>query len=164
MKLGIAIIMGLMLISGALAVTIGPMTREQLADAGKDPVFYNELGYQLSQEGRMIEAQAAFQSAVDLDPVYENARKNLYVASFQNEDYLTATKHLRVLVELNPNDQYHFDLAQSLVAWARFQATDASEAIVALEEATEHLEIAGDFPNADENAKIVKKVLDEALA
>ena len=154
------IIAALLLIAlgGAFALTVGPFTPGTWASARDDPVFYNELGYHLAQSD-MAAAQAAFQRAVDLDPSYENARKNLYVAAFQNGEYAVSAAHARVLHDAHPDAQYAFDLAQALVMHARTQATDA--ALAELEEAASLLVALGQYPHAPENAGIVRSVLAE---
>lgn len=164
MRLSVFALVAILGIGTAAALTLGPISLDRLGSAQHDPVYWNELGYMLSQEGDLDAAQDAFLQAVLLDPSYENARKNLYVAAFQQGEYLTAQEHLRVLLERSESAQYHFDYAQALVAWAREQATDADAAVAALEEALGHLEAAGDYPHARKNAAVVRDVLEEALS
>ncbi len=152
----LGVILGaLLVVAGGAGMTLGPFPESALGD----PVFYNELGYTLMKEGKTSSAVTAFSTAVDLDPSYERARKNLYVAAFRDGQYLLAAEHARRLLEQNPNRELHFDYAQSLVMWARTQATDGGEALAALEEAAEHLDAAGDWPHATENAAIVRRVM-----
>jgi len=153
MKKTILIAVILIVIGTGFALTYGPFP----ADAGTDPVFWNELGFQLTQEGRMVEAQDAFLQAVLLDPSYENARKNLYVSAFQNGDFLTAEEHVRYLLEDGETAERHFDLGQALVMAARSGVVD--DPFRTLEEALVHLDTAGDWPHAQENAVIVRTVL-----
>ena len=153
-KLTILVIL-LAAIATASAITYGPFP----VDSQADPVWWNEFGYVLAEEGHLIEAQDAFLQAVLLDPTYENARKNLAVTAFKNEDYLTAIKHWAKLVQEHDTAQYHFDYAQSLVAQARYADTEGSVALARLELALEHLYAAGDYPHAAENAAIVERVI-----
>lgn len=156
-KAFIAIALLVLASASAFALLVGPLTAEQ----ANDPVFYNELGYRLAQAGDMAGAQAAFAKAVRLDASYENARRNLYVAAFQNGGYAAAAEHLRILIAQHDTAQYRFDLAQALVAHARTHETDADAAIAQLQEALTHLDAAGDYPHARENAQIVRAVLAE---
>lgn len=165
MKTTLYIITALLLVGGAMALTLGPMTLEQLSSAQHDPKFYNEMGYALSQEGKMIAAEDAFSRAVVIDPSYDNARTNLYLAAFANENYDVAIEHARILhAQHASNAQYTFDLAQALVAHARTQEKDASAAVSDLEEAAALLESLGSYPHAQENARIIRTVLAEATA
>ncbi len=159
MRTAIIIIIALTVTAGAFALTYGPFPIQ----ATEDPVFYNELGYHLSQQGDLEGAQDAFEKAVNIKDDYENARKNLAVAAFQNGDYLTAIEHGRVLAARHGTQQYHFDLAQALVAQARFAEDSAEESVAYLFEAVENLKAAGDYPNAKSNLAIVNRVLDKAL-
>jgi Flp pilus assembly protein TadD len=152
----------LIAIGGALAITVGPFTQQSWSEAKGDPVFYNELGYKLAQSGEMREAQGMFARAVELDASYANARKNLYIAAYENGEYAAAAEQLRWLSANVPSESVTFDLAQALVMHARTQATDAGEAIAELEEAAALLESLGDYPHAAENAVLVRKVLASA--
>lgn len=164
----ITIITALLLAVGsglALGVFSGPFasTSDALSVA-KDPVFYNELGYHLSKQGDMAGAQEAFLQALEIDESYENARKNLALSAFHNGEYALAITHLRILTAQHPqNEQYRFDLAQSIVSYVRFEMTaDSTEdPIKLLEEAQAILLSLGDYPHASENAGIIGKVLGE---
>lgn len=156
--------MVILLAGSALAygVLVGPFeSREQLLPAAHDPAFYNALGYHLAQDGKPTEAQAAFAHAVGLKPDYENARSNLATTAFSNGDYTTAIAQLRWLVENYPgNENYKFDLAQNLVSRARYKDADLAK----LEEGAVLYESLGDFPNARENAAIVRNVIADVTA
>jgi len=148
----------LLCIGGALALSIlvGPI--DQSTDVISDARFYNALGYKLAEEGNLADAQTVVAHAVELDPAYENARANLAVLSFQLEDYETAIAQLRVLSRKYPeNGGYRFDLAQNLVHQARYKDADLGK----LREAAELFEELGDYPNAANNAAIVRLVIAE---
>jgi Flp pilus assembly protein TadD len=151
----------LLLAGGALAVgvMVGPMSEEKAASAGNDPVFYNELGFKLAQQGDNAAAQKAFAQAVELKPSYERARSNLATIAFQNEDYATAIEQLQVLVQLSPaNAGYHFDLAQNLASQARYKDADLAKLLEAGKEFEKANELSPGFPHALENARIVRAV------
>jgi Flp pilus assembly protein TadD len=148
----------LLTIASAFALVAGPFTKEGALAASQDPVFYNELGFMLAQEGNMEGAQQAFAAAVELDAHYENARKNLAVAAFQNSDYEAAIEHGRILAAQQPGNQnYRFDLAQALVHQARYADADLAK----LDEAATIFESLGSYPHAQENAVIVRAVIAE---
>jgi len=154
----------LVLAGGALAygIVAGPMNKEQAASAGTDPVFYNELGFKLANEGDGAGAQAAFERAVALKPSYERARSNLATIAFQNSDYAVAITNLRVLVADHPqNANYHFDLAQNLAAQARYKDADLEKLSEAGNEFDAANALQPGFPHATENAAIVRAVAAE---
>lgn len=148
----------LITLAGALALWSGPYTQEEAQAALNDPRFYNELGFKFSEQGRMQEAQRAFERAVELDSRYERARSNLATAAFHNQEYETAIEQLRWLTfEFPGNENYRFDLAQNLVSQARYVDGDVAK----FEEGAAIYESLGDFPHAVENAVIVRTVLAE---
>jgi Flp pilus assembly protein TadD len=161
MKVIIAVIVAVLItVTSAVALSIiaGPFEQEELIPAAHDPVFYNELGFKLAQEGRTADAQRAFAKAVELRPTYETARSNLATIAFQNGDYTTAIAQLRVLVTSHPeNKNYHFDLAQNLASQARYDDGDIEK----LQEAASEFDKAGDLPHAAENAAIVRTIVAE---
>lgn len=146
----------------AVGVLVGPFeNREQMLPIQHDPVFYNNLGYELAQQGDLPGAQAAFERAVELKPNYERARSNLATIAFQRGEYETATAQLRWLVMQYPNNQnYQFDLAQNLVSQARYNDADLTK----LEEGAAIYESLGDYPNAAQNAAIVRAVIADVTA
>jgi tetratricopeptide (TPR) repeat protein len=125
----------------------------------EDPIYYNELGFMLSEAGNMGDAQTAFSQAVELDAEYANAWKNLGVAAFHNEDYATARDAYAVLLDLQDTKEFRFDYAQSLVHHARFVSINPTEVAAELELAHELFVSAGDYPNAAANAAVVANVL-----
>ena len=150
----------LVTVAGALALNglvSGPYTPSQAEAASNDPHFHNELGYMLAQEGNSLAAQDAFVYAITLDPSYDRARSNLATIAFQNGDYATAIIQLRVLVAQSSNENYRFDLAQNLASQARYVDADLAK----LEEAAAIYESLGDFPNAAQNAAVLRAVLAE---
>jgi Flp pilus assembly protein TadD len=151
----VAVAMLLVTIASALALVAGPFTREEALAASQDPRFYNELGYMLAQQEETAAAQDAFERAVEMDSQYVRARSNLATIAFQNADYTTAIEQLRWLTSESPDAGYSFDLAQNLVHQARFVDQDLTK----LEEAAAIFESLGDYPNAAENARIVRNVL-----
>jgi Flp pilus assembly protein TadD len=154
----------LVLAGGALAlgIMVGPMSESQAQAASNDPVFYNELGYQLAQAGDSAGAQTAFSRALALKPDYENARSNLATIAFQNKEYMTAAANLRVLVEQHPyNPQYRFDLAQNLASQARYNDADLAKLQEAAEEFEQADALQPGFPHAKENAAILRQIVAE---
>ncbi|HIH25136.1 TPA: tetratricopeptide repeat protein [Candidatus Woesearchaeota archaeon] len=146
----------------AVGVLVGPFeSQEQMLPIQHDPVFYNNLGYELAQQGDLLGAQAAFERAVELRPGYEKARSNLATIAFQRGEYATATSQLRWLVAQYPDNQnYQFDLAQNLVSQARYVDADLAK----LEEGAAIYESLGSFPNAASNAAIVRAVIADVTA
>lgn len=148
----------LVTVAGAFALIAGPFSKEQALAASSDPRFYNELGFMLAQEGKNAQAQEAFAAAVQLDPHYENARKNLAVMAFQNQEYEIAIEQGRALAAMQPqNENYRFDLAQALVHQARYVDADLAK----LKEAAALFESLGSYPNAAQNAAVVRAVIAE---
>ncbi|MDD9953801.1 MAG: hypothetical protein OXR66_05695 [Candidatus Woesearchaeota archaeon] len=125
----------------------------------ENPAFFNNLGYHLAAEGHEEAAKAAFEQALALDSSYIKARENLAVLSFQEEWYELAVTHLTYLLTVEDRAAWHFDLAQNLVAHARFVETNGMQAVATLQEALTHFDAAGDFPHAAENAAVVRRVL-----
>jgi Flp pilus assembly protein TadD len=157
-RVAIASIILLLCVASTFALIAGPFTQQELNAATKDPIFYNELGYKLAQEGKNTAAQQAFEQAVALDPAYERARSNLATIAFQNSDYTTAIEHLRVLIAQHPeNANYHFDLAQNLASQARYHDADLEK----LREAVLEFDKASGVPHAAENAEIIRKIITE---
>jgi tetratricopeptide (TPR) repeat protein len=159
----IVIIAVLATVAGAFAfgILVGPGSQEQLLPMAHDPVFFNELGYRLTEEGKPLEAQAAFARAIELRPEYERARANLATIAFQNADYTAAIEQLRWLHDSAPaNPSYTFDLAQNLVHQARYVDADKAK----LEEAAALFESIPDYPNAAANAVVVRNVIADVFA
>ncbi len=157
----ILVLLGLLLAPLAvLALTVGPFTADDLRAALGDARFHNEAGYALGQSGDWEGAYREFLIALDLDPSMESAQHNAAIAAFHTGRYAASAARYRDLVAQDPgNRAYRFDLAQSLVAHARFQETDGNAAVADLRAAIDLLESVGDYPHARENALIVRDVL-----
>ena len=144
----------------ALGIVVGPLSADEAAHVSKDPAFYNSLGYQLVQQGKSVDAQAAFAKAVELDAHYQNALSNLATVAFQNQDYLTAIGALRVLTADYPtNANYHFDLGQNLASQARYVDADLGKLSEAAQEFDTADVLQPGFPHATDNAAIVRGVI-----
>ena len=153
-------LLSLLLAGGALALTAGPFTADGLRAALGDARFHNEAGYALGQQGDWGGAQRAFARALEIDPSYASARRNLAIASFQLGAYEDAAREYRTLLSADPgNREYRFDLAQSLVMYARFLETDGNAAVAQLEEALDLLDSVEGYPHARENAAIIRDAL-----
>ncbi len=68
------------------------------ATAPNQAVSYNLRGEILLEQGKLAEAETAFQNALDADPQFQEARLNLARIPFKEGDYETARKELESLL------------------------------------------------------------------
>ena len=75
------------------------------ATAPNQSVSYNLRGEILLAQGKLTEAETAFQSALDTDPQFQQARLNLARIPFRQGDYETARKELESLLGATSGDR-----------------------------------------------------------
>jgi len=101
-----------------------------------DPNFaeaHNNLGYSLLQAGRVKEAYAHFQRALEINPKYAEAHNNLGNCLLHAGRVNEAIVHFQRALEINPN----YAEAQNNLANSLFQAGRVKEAITYLQKALE---------------------------
>jgi Flp pilus assembly protein TadD len=112
-----------------------------LAIQPDDAATHNNLGNALFQKGRVDEAIAHFQKAIELHPELPNAHNNLGNVLLQKGRVDEAIIQYQKALEIQPvNAEFHHNLGYAL-----FQKGQTDEAIAQLQEA---LEIRPDQPKA----------------
>ena len=161
-------------ICGALLLGLGVLTWQQCrmyADEetlwemtiAKNPdclMAYNNLGNILSQKGRLDEALAIFQKALEIDPDDGKVHYNLGGALLQKGKVDEAIAHFQKAIEIDP----HNPAAQDDLGSALLQKGEIDEAIVHFQKS---LEINPDNATVHYNlgiALLKKGEMDEAIA
>lgn len=92
-----------------------PSHRQLLDTDLQEAESYNNLGVDLSERGKFIEAIAAFKKAIDEYPAYENAYNNLGIAYASIGDFSEAANAFQQAIALNPgNTEYYNNLGSAL--------------------------------------------------
>jgi len=115
----------LLLLCPLLAVTSLPAQTNQAADIQK----YSQQGQQALADGRMPDAQSAFEKLRDLSPGVAEIHANLGLIYFNEKKFQPAVAALRQALKLNPNLQK----AQALLAMSLSELGQYKDAIPGLE-------------------------------
>jgi len=145
-------------IFATLAVALGFLTYQRNEDyrsdlaiwtdtAAKRPgnaIAHNNLGYALAQLGRLPEAIAEYQKALQLQPDYVGALSNLGAALIQAGQFAAAIGPLHEALRLNPDDvEAHSNLGSALAQTCQLTA--------AIEQFQEALRLNPDYLQASFN-------------
>jgi tetratricopeptide (TPR) repeat protein len=131
-----------------------------LACTSDNAVAHNNLGLALSQKGKVDEAIAQFQKALQINPDSAQAHNNLGAALFQKGNVDEAIAHYRMALQINPD----YMEAQNNLGLALLQKGNVDEAIAHYQQA---LQIDPDYADAHDNlgnALFQKGNVDEAIA
>ncbi|MBN2308192.1 MAG: tetratricopeptide repeat protein, partial [Candidatus Hydrogenedentes bacterium] len=88
-----------------------------LSLAGADPLRHNDLGCAFGDHGLWDSAERHFSAALELDPDYAPARRNLGKLFMRRGDYAQALAQFERVLDAHPGD----DAAARLVAWCALQ-------------------------------------------
>jgi tetratricopeptide (TPR) repeat protein len=129
---------------------------------------YHNLGVVYYELGNFDKALVEFKKAIEIDDRYAKAHYSLALLYYRIGDFDNAIKHLLKLTQLQPNNaNAHFDLAVSYVDRFRekeLKGSINSDDLTDLEKALYHYlkteELKPGFPNALNNADIIKKVIE----
>jgi tetratricopeptide (TPR) repeat protein len=108
-----------------------------------DPTTHYNLGVLLAMTGRLDDAIAQYQRALDRDPQYSDARSNLATALARRGDIARAARELAAVVASDPENA----LARTNLGLLRLQQGQTAAAVRELEEA---LRLAPGLPSAVE--------------
>ncbi len=118
----------------------------------------NNLGYYYKDKNPLL-AEDYFLKALSLDPEYDTARNNLALLYHSVENYGEAVKHLRILVEKNPdNIQYNYDLAVNLGLKYRFGGNDYNDLNEALNYFAIVYEMEPNYEHALDNIRVLNEI------
>jgi tetratricopeptide (TPR) repeat protein len=123
-----------------------------LACTARNFLPHNNLGLALAERGRVDEAIAHFQQAVEIKPDYANAHQNLGVALVGQGQFDAAIVHFRKALELKPDfpDITHNNLGIALARRGQFD-----EAIAHFRKA---LELRPDYAEARKNLDLALRM------
>lgn len=65
---------------------------------------FNNLGVELAEQGKFVQAIAAFNRAIEIYPTYENAHNNLGLALGSQQKFLEATAAFNRALQINPKN------------------------------------------------------------
>ena len=74
------------------------------ADNLRQAESHNNRGVELAQEGKLPEAIAAFNRAIEINPSYENAHNNLGLALGTQQHFFEAADAFKHALAINPNN------------------------------------------------------------
>jgi tetratricopeptide (TPR) repeat protein len=158
-----AVIFGAGLIILLSAAVFGRILIAGNPDLNSDAKFHAFAGDELLRQGKVFEAIGAYEKSLSLEEDLV-VRSNLAVLYHQAGLYSNSISHLRALVVFEPkNPSFHYDLAVNLVE--RFRNTDdkmLEDLLEALGEYETANILRSGFSSAENNIKVLKKVLDEA--
>ena len=121
-------------------------------------VTLNNLGVSLLQTDKE-KAMRHFKEALNIDPNYEMARKNLAVLQTQIGKYEEAINNFRTLVEEYPdNVQYNYDLAVNLGNKFYHNSRDENDLEEALKIYYKVKEVSPKYEHLEENIKVLEEV------
>ena len=110
------------------------LLQEVVQEIPNNPLLLNALGVALSSSGRRTDAEAAFQQALQLNPRYESALKNLSLSLLAGDSPKEAQPYLERLKETDRGAPFaHVGLAELAFGEARFA------------DAARHFALAGDL-------------------
>jgi tetratricopeptide (TPR) repeat protein len=91
-------------LKGGLAIQMGAANTGVVAAADNDtnPVFHNSAGAVHLAEGRLTDALASFKKAIELQPDYLEARKNLADTLLNLTSFAEAAATYREIIKVNP--------------------------------------------------------------
>ncbi len=111
-----------------------------------DPAIYNDLGLVHLKLGQRTQAVVQFRRALDLDPKFAVAHRNLGALALEFRDYPTAEKSFAALAALEPaSGESHLYYAQALLGQS---GRDSSKAAAAAAQFEAALAIQGNNPEA----------------
>ena len=81
----------------------------------KNYLAYNNLGYYLSKEGKLVEAMDNYRRALEINPNYEDAQNNLGYALAGQKKYAEAIAHYEAALRIRPEHvEVHNNLGNAL--------------------------------------------------
>jgi tetratricopeptide (TPR) repeat protein len=99
-----------------------PLILENIEKHPDWPDLYSSLGLQFLFKGKLVEAEAAFNKAVALNPNYVDARINLMKTLKKMGEFKQAYKYGKVLLSKNlPYPDVYFAIAEILVSLDRYE-------------------------------------------
>ena len=119
-----------------------PQAEEKLqmliSEQSKNPQVWFDLGFAQSHQGKMADAVTSYKKAVELDPKWFEAQKNLGLALAKSGDLTSAAAAFRIAVTLKPTVGGQSALADAWLSFA--QTTEQSqpqESLAAYQKAAE---------------------------
>ena len=108
--------------------------RDTLAKNPNSWVAHNNLGFALTQKGKVDEAMAQYQKALEINPKYTDAHNNLGNVLFRNGQVDEAIAQYEKGLEINPNQAAgHYDLGLAF-----YEKGQLAEAIAEYKKAIEN--------------------------
>jgi len=108
-----------------------PLALDALADKAArypdNPYVLNEYGNQLMHRGRLVEAEAIYERAVEISPGFVHAWNNLALSYQAQRDFSKAKKAYKKAIELAPNfAMVHYNLGTAYEASGNYKKMIAS--------------------------------------
>ncbi len=129
-------LVGLVMVTAMPSVsyaTLPPVSQRHSPTDLEEAEAYNNQGYDLASQGKLMEAVAAFEQAIALYPLYDTAYNNLGIAYAQMGNFSAAVSAFERALTLNSdNVEYYNNLGSALGSLGRIpEATNVLREAIA---------------------------------
>jgi len=124
----------------------------------KNTALLNNLGYYYKELNPLM-AEDYFKEALQIDPNYETARKNLALLYNSLGDYQKSVEHFRILVTNYPDNlNYNYDLAINLANNFYYKSSKYEDLAQSIEYFKRVYSKDKNFANALDNLKVLEDI------